>query len=424
MTWILPWIGNEIVFRHPERMWLLLLVGLLLAVAGWEALRRKRVWQNPWHRIHRETASLPGFIKRISWWFFLSLGLTLVIFVIAVPEERFTEQEPVYGRIRLTFEVDTSLSKFFAEDVKPNRMSATKALLTKLVGMLKRDPELKGRYEIALIPFAGTANPVFASFTVSSEAILASIARLDAQTVKKKGTSVWAALKAYDELLLWYPPWEEKGEEGTTVDLGFLISDGGREEGKGTELVHIPPLMQELRDPYRTQEIFENQRFVFSGPNRKRNVVVNTVGVGAVRVTEDGGRLGIPTELVIRDRDGRFRCYYREDDPNPLESKCKGNGKILTSALDEEILRVVAELGGGKYYHFFENQEKLLSEFKSTILQNRKEIGRRPRDRYEPAVRWFALPAFLIFYFLFGYGGWMRRACIRLSEGVRRVFKS
>lgn len=409
MSWAVSFLGEEIVFQHPERMWLFLVLVFLFAVAAWEAVGRQKVWRQPWHYLHRATAHLPSPAKRIGWWFWFLLGMSFLVLIVMTPEKRITERDIIYGRMRITLITDTSLSQFLAEDVAPNRMAANKKLLTRFVTMLWRDSELKGRYEVALIPFAGTAHPVFAPFTTSLEEVLSNIAKIDERTVAKGGTSLWAALKAYDELLLWYPAREEKGEEVTTVDLGVLISDGGKEEGRGKERAQIPRLMRELRDPYRQQEILKNERFIFSGETRKRNVVISTVGVGAVKIANDGKRAAVSAPLVFRDRDGNFRCYYREDESSPLNPGCNSSGPILTSTLDEEILKSIAELGGGKYYHFFENQDDLLYEFKSMILRSRKKIGQEPRNRYEPAVHLFALPAFLIFYLLFGYGGWIRK---------------
>lgn len=411
MRWTIPFLGREIVFGYPERAWLAFIIVFLAAFAGWEALRRRKAWRNPWLRLHYSTARLPGAIKRICWWAWFSLGMLFLVLIAMSPQEKFIDKEPVYGEIRITLMVDTSLSMFFAGDVKPNRMAAAKELLKRFIMMLRYDPELKGRYSIALIPFAETANPVFAPFTTSYENVLSNIANLGERTVTKQGTSVWAALKAYDDLILWYSP--RKGQEGgvTTLDLGFLISDGGKEEGRVEERLHIPQLMRELRDPYRTQEIRGNNMYISRGLDRVRSVVVNTVGIGAVKSENGGSRKTVSVPLVLRDREGNFRCYYREDEEDPLLYKCKGKGRILTSALDEEILKTIAEVyGGGKYYHFFENQEQLLQEFKKTILEHRRIVGQvELPPRYEPALHWFAVPAFVIFYFLFGYGGWIAK---------------
>ena len=152
----------------------------------------------------------------------------------------------VRDETRITFLLDSSWSMKMGEDVEPNRLAAAKERIEYFVDALWFDPMLKGNYAVALIPFAGAAEPLFLPFTTSRDQFLSHLGQIDERTITKKGTSLWAALRAYDELLLSRPA-REKG----TLDLGILISDGGKEEGKGTEQRLLPNLMHELLDPYR-----------------------------------------------------------------------------------------------------------------------------------------------------------------------------
>ena len=72
------------------------------------------------------------------------------------------------------------------------------------------------------------------------------------------------------------------------------------------------------------------------------------------------------------------------------------------SSLDEDILQVVARMGGGEYA-FFENKENLFGVFQDIILKNRKLIDYADRTLYVSAVKEFLIPAIILAFFLFGY---------------------
>lgn len=372
MIWHLPYVA-DIIFRHPERFFIAAaLIPLVWALVWWEAKCRKKELLNPYWSEHLPVARLPGFYKRIFWWLMASLAILLLVAALAVPEKKVAWHELIYGRIRITFLFDSSLSMKLAEDVKPNRLIAAKDAITDLVNMLSRDPELEGRYSLALIPFAAAAQPFFTSFTTSREEFLTNLAEVDEKTISRQGTSLWAALRAYEELLKAYPPKEK------TTDLAFLISDGGKEEGRAGEKEFIPSLIRKIS----------------SLPNFR--VIINTVGIGYSR----------PVELIIRDEAGNFIGFYRK---NPNDPK----SPIQKSELNERILKEVADLTRGDYKHFTE-KDKILKEFKAIVLKNREVVDNFPRIRYESITNWFLVPAFIIFYFLLGYAGWL----IRLSNSL------
>ena len=327
----------------------------------------------------------------------------MLIAVLAKPEIKTAVLDPVYGRLRLTILFDTSLSMKYAEDLKPNRLLAAKSAVREFVNMLWSDADLKGEYFLALIPFAGAAQPFFAPFTTSHEEFLSNLGQLDEKAITRKGTNVGAALRAYDMLLLRYP-----SDDKETLDIGMLFSDGGQEEGRGGEEEIIPRLMEELRDPRRTQ-IFDNgDPVIVRSAENSRRVVVYSVGIGNVLLDARGNRISAPIELVKRDNSGNFIDYYREDEKNSAS-------RPLQSRLDEDVLRLIAHEGGGAYFHFSE-QSTLLSSLREMILKERREIAKRPRYQYKSMREWLIVPAFVIFYFLFGYGAWINRIVKKISS--------
>lgn len=384
--WGLFFFGTEILFRHPRRFLWGSIIILFAALVAWEWRKRRRALKEPSIELHLSTSRLPSTFGRIHWWTWFSIATVLLVAAYANPEKVRTEYESVFGKIRVTFIFDASLSMKRAEDVLPNRFEAAKNMTRDLVLTLKRDPELKGKYSLALIPFSGAALPYFLPFTVSQDEFLSNLDSLDIEVITKKGTSLWAALRAYDELLLDHP-----ARDNGTVDIGILISDGGKEEGK-RERALLPQAIKDLRDPYRAPHfLLSGERIIVRSEEPKRNVVLNTIGVGAAK----------PVPLKIRDKAGNFMGYEHEKDGDP-------KSPVLTTTLDEQILQELANQGGGTYHHF-SDRETILREFKEIILFHRVEVDKIPHPRYESARAWFLFPPFIILYFLFGYGGWIPR---------------
>lgn len=380
----------DIVFRYPYRMGACALL-LVIAVLAWRESREcTRALENPWVRLH--ILLLRGHPRwvRVSWGIGLCVAVILTAGAFAVPEKRVSMEEPVYGGLRLTFKFDSSRSMEYAGDVKPNRSRAAKNTIITLVDMLAHDTLLRGKYSLALIPFAGAAQPFFLPFTKSREEFVAALEEINERTITRQGTSVLSALNAYRELLWREPPREE------TVDVAILISDGGKEDGVESERNFIPAAIKDIQ--HLTQKKMRE-----GVPPWK--VVLYTVGMGKIRIDAEGRRIAEPVELVVRDGFGN-KEWYRQDPRNP-------HSPVLKSRLDEDVLKEVARLGGGEYYHFTD-QAKIVEKFRALVLTHRRVTDRIASVRYEPVMSWFLVPAFVLWYFVFGFGGWLVRIVRRI----------
>ena len=374
MFWSEPF-GTGVVFRNPDAFRFLILIPIFLTVSVFWFLARKKAFQDGWLKMHIKGSFVPGVFGIILHTAAVCLALVFITAALAKPERKLVSNEPEYGGIRMAFLLDTSLSMKRAEDLKPNRLAAAKKVIADFVLSTLLDPEMKGRYKFALIPFAGGAYPFFAPFTASQDEFLAILEEVDEKTVNIPGTSLYSALKAYEELLFMY------GDQNPdTLEMAMLISDGGKEEQSAEELGLVLKTASFLRDG-------------FHG-----NIIINTVGIGKVVVNEYGERSSEAVELIIRDDAGNFVDFYREESDKPP----------YLSRLDEEILVKVAGIGGGQYYHFSEEKETL-ANFKKTVLKHRKFKGNVPINRYESVRAWFLFPALALIYVLFGYGKWMSR---------------
>ncbi|MDO8591148.1 MAG: VWA domain-containing protein [bacterium] len=394
-----PWgrlfFGTEILFSHPGRFLWGSLIFIFAVLVAWEWRKRKRAFKEPSIELHRSTSRFPSASRRICWWAWFSIAIALLVAAYANPEKVKTEWERVFGKIRITFIFDSSISMKKSEDVEPNRFEAAKNMMRDLVLMLGRDPELKGRYPLALIPFSGSALPYFLPFTTSKDELLSVLDSLDVEVITKKGTSLWAALRAYDELLL-----DQSARDKGTIDIGILISDGGKEEGK-KERALLPQTIKDLRDPYRVSHFLSSgERIIVRAEEPKRKVVLHTIGVGVAK--------SVP--LKNRDKAGNFMGYEHEKDGDP-------KSPILNTTLDEQILREIAKKGGGTYRHF-SDRETIIREFKEIVLFHRIEIDKIAHPQYESVRAWFLFPSFIILYFLFGYGGWILRIVYVITRRI------
>lgn len=409
MTLIFPF-ETEVIFRPPEYFWLVFLLPFLIIPIVWEWFKRnKTIFDDPWNRVHFSTSKIPTMSERIFWWIACAVATGFLVVAYANPERVTTEWERVFKQIRITFILDISGSMKKAEDISPNRLEASKEVIRNLVMAFEYDKELKGKYPIALIPFSGAALPYYTQFTISRDEFLNHLESLDIETITKRGTSLWAAVKAYDELLL-----ANLARDPKTLDLGILISDGGKEEGK-KEKALLPKEIANLRDPYRTPYfLLSGERIITRSKEPIKKVVIHSVGVGKVEVDNSGKRVVKPVNLKNRDKLGTFLGYQHlvdNDTKSPIE----------TSTLDEQVLRELAEAGGGKYWHF-SDKDTIFKEFKTLILNSRHEIDRIPHYQHESARSWFLVPSFIIFYFLFGYGQWLMKIARWLIKGIKVVF--
>ncbi|MBI2446367.1 MAG: VWA domain-containing protein [Parcubacteria group bacterium] len=374
----------DLIFHPPERFWFSFLLLFLVIPIVLEWRKRKNALSNPEIKLYLSTSRIPATRKRVFWWIAFAAATGFLVAAYANPEMVVTDWERVFEQVRVTVILDISRSMKKAEDVEPNRLEAAKDVVRNLVAALERDPELKGKYKLALIPFSGAALPYYLPFTVSRSEFLSHLESLDTETIAKRGTSLWAALRAYDELLLANPSRDAK-----TIDLGILISDGGKEEGKKERAI-LSQAASDLRDPYRAAHfLLSGERIIVRQKEPGRNTVLNTVGIGMAE----------PVPLKERDKAGNFTGYQHLIEGNP-------KSPVDTSTLDEQVLKELAKAGGGEYRHFID-RETIFKEFKALILAHRLEADKIPYPRYESARAWFLAPSFIIFYFLFGYGRWL-----------------
>lgn len=320
-------------------LWLLLVVPLLLMflIYSWKQFSGfKNYWrQNPYLFEGR----LPPWSLRVAKAVFCFVGLILIVVALTDPFYRFSVPEKLYRGVRFFFVVDVSLSMKGAEDVPPNRLLAAKEEIKNAV------TNFDGRYELAIIPFAGEVNTYYYLPSFDQLSFLLALESLSDETVPIPGTNLAGALEAPRQLIS-----ELKSEKGD-VNVVIILTDGGTEEGFAVNRLELSRLAGQL--------------------NASADLYI--VGIGQLA----------PTPLVERDWGGNFKEYLRQP---------PANVKMAYSQLDEPLLRLIASSGNGHYFRF-EQRDQLQAEIKKTIEEHRRFAKTEMVWKRRPLRSWLLFSA-------------------------------
>ena len=205
-------------FLNPERLWLLLGVGAL--VAAYVLLQRRRqvyaVRFTNLELLDRVAPRRPGWRRHVPAFAFLLAVSTLVVaFARPTREERVPRE-----RATIIMAIDTSLS-MEATDVAPSRIEAAKAAATTFVDLLP--PKIN----LGLVAFNGNASLKVAP-TTDRDQVRNAIAALELGQRTAIGEAIFASLDAIQQV----PP----DEQGTPVPARIvLMSDGSTTDGRPNE---------------------------------------------------------------------------------------------------------------------------------------------------------------------------------------------
>lgn len=174
-------------FAHPEALYLLALIPILMALFIWGRQRRKKQL-----REFGDDEVIGQLMPDVSprrpvWKFYLTLcGIAMMILVVAGPQFGSKLQTAKRKGIELIIALDVSNS-MMAEDIKPSRLERSKQAISQLVDKLGND-------KIGLIVFAGDAYtqlPITTDY-VSAKMFLSTI---NTGIVPRQGTSIGKAIE-------------------------------------------------------------------------------------------------------------------------------------------------------------------------------------------------------------------------------------
>ena len=244
-------------FAHPEYLYLLLVVPVLIGVFIYTKIQRRRninKFGNP--------ELLAGLMPNVSFIrpqvkFYLQLTSVLLLIIVLAQPQFGTRQEKEKRKgieVMIALEVSNSM---MAQDVQPSRLEKAKQVLSKLVDGMTND-------KIGLVVFAGDAYtqlPITVDY-VSAKMFLSTISP---QLVPRQGTAI-----------------------GSAIDLA--IKSFGTKSGAGRAIIVITD-----------GENHEDDAIGAAKLAAENNILVNVIGMGKV----EGSPIPVPGTMSFwKDKDG------------------------------------------------------------------------------------------------------------------------
>lgn len=333
-------------FSQPESFWLLIIPLFLLAPVIFSLRIFQNFLKSPLVKNFLFKSSLPDLKRRFAGIILFLLSLSAVICGLAKPYYLAPVSEKTYHNIRIFFCLDVSLSMSYAEDIKPNRLTAAKKEIADFY------KSLDGVYEVGLIPFAGEANVFYCPLSFSKDGFLVMLEEVGEDSVISQGTDLVNALDGLNFIV----KKEDKKNWSDGINLAIVLSDGGQEEGFAIDQIKLQENIKSLKD---------------------KNFGIYTIGIGKTE----------PTPLIQRDWAGNFVKFL-------ADAKTK---KIYHSQLDEAILRKIAELGNGQYF-LFDKEGCLKDGLGKIILANRVLKEEHIKYQEKSLAHWFFALAVVLLY--------------------------
>ena len=244
-------------FAHPEYLYLLLLLPLLIGVFIYTVIQKRRNI-NKFGNPDLLAELMPNVsIVRPQVKFYLQLfSVLLLVIVLAQPQFGTKQEKEKRKGIEVMIALDVSNS-MMAQDVQPSRLEKAKQVLSKLVDGMTND-------KIGLIVFAGDAYtqlPITVDY-VSAKMFLSTISP---QLVPRQGTAIGSAI---DLAIKSFGP---KSESGRAI---IVITDGENHEDDAVGAAKLAA---------------------------ENNIVVDVIGMGKI----DGSPIPIPGTMSFwKDKDG------------------------------------------------------------------------------------------------------------------------
>jgi len=308
-------------FLHPQYLWLLTAAPLLALVL---------VWSTRWRRqAMRRFAGGHEFIGRFDRDVSLHLRATkLILFCLALFAGVIAAARPQWGtRLEqvsragadVVFVLDTSLS-MAAADAAPSRLGQARHEIDSLLQRLTGD-------RVALVTFAGYAT-LACPLTVDHAAVRLFLDAVDVESVPVPGTALAEALRTAVRAFGEEPPHSDRGR------ALLLFSDGEDHEGG------VDEVLTELE---------------------RAGVTVYAVGCGTTR--------GSP--IPVTGPSGASSGYKKD-----------GEGKVVTTRLDEAFLQQLALDSGGRYYRATATETEVDEIVDALKALDRTETGSLLRSRW------------------------------------------
>jgi len=283
-------------FEHTYILWLLLIVPIMTAAFLWRQRRQKRRLEafagtKLQGRLQPDASHRRPWIKHLL----LCLGVAFLIIAWANPQYGSIIAEGEQSGIDMAVCLDVSNS-MLAQDMKPNRLERSKQVVKNLMNRLGGD-------RLSLVIFAGNAY-IQMPLTNDYGATKMFLDQISTDLISTQGTAIGDAIEQ-GMATLGYSDSEEEGAkwEPNKSRAIIVISDGENHEDDAVDAARRAA---------------------------REGIMVCTIGIGAPEGSQ------IP---IVNDR-GQVVDWRKDSE-----------GRIITTRLNEEMLRDVANAGNGTYVH-------------------------------------------------------------------------
>ena len=310
-------------FANSEVLWLILALPALGLATLWSLGRRRSALQ----RFAGGAEFVGRFDTRVNVHLraakLLLLYFALLALIVAAARPQWgTRLEPVTRRgVDVVIVLDHSLS-MAAEDLAPDRLTHAKHAIDSLLQQMTGD-------RAALVTFAGQAS-LMCPLTLDHAAIRLFLDTVDVESVQVPGTALAEALELAVDTF-----GDERPEGGERSRAMVVFTDGEDHEGGVDEVV------RDIEDA---------------------GVSVYAVGCGTTR--------GAP--IPVADGAGMHTGYKKD-----------GEGRVVTTRLDEGVLELLALDSGGRYYRATTSEAELEEIARGLMGLDTQELGAVLRARYE-----------------------------------------
>jgi Ca-activated chloride channel family protein len=332
-------------FEHPYFLYALSVIPVL--VAGYILLhyktRKKLAAYSEPNLLHKLMPARSSGM-RVAKFTLTLLSLTALIFTVANPQAGTSIEKGKRKGVDIMVCLDVSNS-MMAEDIKPNRLTAAKLALSRFVDNLKGD-------RIGLVAFAGKA---FVQLPVTGDYAAAKmfIDRIETNVISEQGTDIANAL-----------------------DLAAvsMIPEGNRENG---DIDKINQLTSKVIIMVSDGEDQFEEAIDMAEKVHKMDISIHAIGIGS------------PNGTFIPERDRNGNVSYKKD----------AEGNTVTTHLNEEILRNVANAGAGIYVHADNANVGFDAILEKINAMNKSDLDDVTFTRYESQFQ-YPLALALLFIFI------------------------
>jgi Ca-activated chloride channel family protein len=323
-------------FEHPEYLYGLILLPLLfIALLLLQKAEKKRwILLGELQFVNRLMPKL-SYKQKNRKRILLLMALAMMILALANPQVGSKLQKVKRQGNDLIIALDISNS-MMAEDLSPNRLSASKMAISRLIDQLSGD-------RLGMVVFAGNA---YTQLPITSDYAAAKmfLSSVNTEYISTQGTSISSAVEQAKNT---FEADKENGNTASRNQILVIITDGEDHEEQVIESV---------------------------SEARQKGILVYTIGMGTYN--------GAP---VPEYRNG-IKTGYKTD----------AEGHTVVSRYNEGLLEQIAKAGGGKYYSAANNPGALRDILKELNQLEKSEFETQVFRDYESRFQIFAIVAILL----------------------------